>query len=60
MKAFIDSIQTGKLLNNADKAVESNLTAILGRTAAYQNRTVTWEELLRSEEKFEAKLTLRW
>jgi myo-inositol 2-dehydrogenase / D-chiro-inositol 1-dehydrogenase len=40
--------------------VESNLTAILGRTAAYQNRTVTWEELLRSEEKFEANLKLRW
>jgi predicted dehydrogenase len=52
--------QTGKLLNNADQAVESNLTAILGRTAAYQNRTVTWEELLRSEEKFEANLKLRW
>ena len=60
VKAFIDSIQTGKLLNNADQAVESNLTAILGRTAAYQNRTVTWEELLRSEEKFEANLKLRW
>ena len=60
VKAFIDSIRTGKLLNNAEQAVESNLTAILGRTAAYQNRTVTWEELLRSEEKFEANLKLRW
>lgn len=60
VKAFIDSIQTGKLLNNAEQAVESNLTAILGRTAAYQNRTVTWEDLQRSEEKYEATLTLRW
>jgi myo-inositol 2-dehydrogenase / D-chiro-inositol 1-dehydrogenase len=60
VKAFIDSIQTGKLLNNAEQAVESNMTAILGRTAAYQNRTITWEELQRSEEKFEATLTLRW
>ncbi|HTT63006.1 MAG TPA: Gfo/Idh/MocA family oxidoreductase [Bryobacteraceae bacterium] len=60
VKAFIDSIQTGKLLNNAETAVESNLTAILGRNAAYQNSTITWEELLRSEEKFEANLKLRW
>jgi myo-inositol 2-dehydrogenase/D-chiro-inositol 1-dehydrogenase len=60
VKAFIDSIQTGKLLNNAEVAVESNLTAILGRNAAYQKRTITWEEMLRSEEKFEANLKLRW
>jgi predicted dehydrogenase len=60
VKAFIDSIQTGKLLNNAEQAVESNLTAILGRNAAYQNGTITWEELLRSDEKFEANLKLRW
>ncbi|HLY20117.1 MAG TPA: Gfo/Idh/MocA family oxidoreductase [Bryobacteraceae bacterium] len=60
VKAFIDSIHTGKPLNNAEQAVESNLTAILGRTAAYRNATVTWEELLHSEEKFEANLKLRW
>jgi predicted dehydrogenase len=60
VKAFIDSIQTGKPLNNAEQAVESNLTAILGRNAAYQNRTIAWDELMRSEEKFEADLKLRW
>lgn len=60
VKTFIDSIQKGKPVNNAEQAVESNLTAILGRTAAYRNRTVTWDELMRSEEKFEADLKLRW
>ncbi len=60
VKALIESIRTGKLLNNAEQAVESNLTAILGRTAAYQNREVTWEEMMRSTERFEAKLKLRW
>lgn len=60
VKAFIASIQTGQPLNNAEQAVESNLTAILGRTAAYQNRAVTWDEMLRSEEKYEANLKLRW
>jgi myo-inositol 2-dehydrogenase/D-chiro-inositol 1-dehydrogenase len=59
-KAFIDSIRSGKLLNNAEQAVESNLTAILGRTAAYQNRIVTWDEMMKSNERFEANLKLRW
>ena len=43
VKAFVDSIRTGKLLNVADDAVTSTLTAILGRTAAYQGGTVTWQ-----------------
>ena len=60
VKAFIESIRTGKLLNNAEQAVESNMTAILGRMAAYQGRTVTWDEMLRSTEKLEANLKLRW
>jgi predicted dehydrogenase len=60
VKAFVDSIQTGKLVNNAEQAVESNLTAILGRNAAYGNQLITWEELLKSEEKYEANLKLRW
>ena len=60
VKAFIESIHSGKLVNNAETAVESNLTAILGRNAAYTNGTVTWDELMKSEEKFEANLTLRW
>lgn len=59
-KAFIESIRTGKLLNNTGDAVSSTLTAILGRTAAYQGRTVTWDELLRSNEKLTANLKLKW
>lgn len=46
-------------MNNAEDSVISNLTAILGRTAAYQ-RIVTWDEVMRSNEKWEAKLQLRW
>ncbi len=59
-KAFAESIRTGKLLNNGDQAVESNLTAILGRTAAYREQTVTWDEMMKSNEKFEAELKLQW
>jgi predicted dehydrogenase len=57
---FIASIRSGKPVNNAAVAVESNLTGILGRTAAYRESTVTWEEMMASTEQWEAKLTLKW
>ena len=60
VKDFVTSIQSGKLLNNAESAVESNLTAILGRTAAYHGAMVTWDEMMRSTEKWEAHLKLQW
>jgi len=37
--------------------VRSNLTAILGRTAAYRGGVVTWEEMLRENETFKAELS---
>jgi hypothetical protein len=36
--------------------VEAALTAILGRQAAYSGREVTWEEMLRSHEPWDAKI----
>jgi len=60
VKAFIASVREGNAINNAEQAVDSNLTAILGRMAAYQNRVVTWEEMLRSNERMRADLKLRW
>ena len=60
VRSFIDSIRTGKYLNNAEQAVESTLTAILGRTTAYQGRVVTWDELMTSNEKWEANFKLSW
>ena len=60
VKDFIASIRNGKPVNNAEQAVESNLTGILGRMAAYQERTVTWEEMLASEERWGLDLKLKW
>lgn len=37
-------------------SVRSNLTAILGRTAAYKQGEVTWDEMLKAGEKFEFPL----
>jgi predicted dehydrogenase len=60
VKAFVESIRQGKYLNNTETAVESNMTAILGRTAAYKEQMVTWDEMSKSTEKFEAELKLSW
>jgi myo-inositol 2-dehydrogenase/D-chiro-inositol 1-dehydrogenase len=58
VKAFTESIRTGKFLNNVAPSVESNLVAILGRIAAYREGTVTWEEMMQANEKLEADLSL--
>ena len=60
VKAFVQAVRDNKPLNNAETAVESNLTAILGRMAAYKHGTVTWEEMLASGERWTADLKLRW
>ena len=38
------------------ESVRSNLVTILGRTAAYRGEVVRWDELLKSNEKLDAKL----
>ena len=58
VKNFVESVQTGRYLNSVADGVESNLTAILGRMAAYRERMVTWDEMMRSNEKLEANLNL--
>ena len=60
IKNFVESIRTGKPLNNAAVAVESNFTGILGRMAAYRGGAVTWEEMMGSTEKWQADLKLNW
>ncbi|HVP46956.1 MAG TPA: Gfo/Idh/MocA family oxidoreductase [Bryobacteraceae bacterium] len=55
IKNFIESIRTGKLLNNGEMAVESTLTAILGRMAAYSGREVSWDEMMRVNERFDGQ-----
>jgi predicted dehydrogenase len=57
-KAFIGSITSGKFHNQAATGVESALTAMLGRQAAYQGRELTWDELLRSNEHWDSGIDL--
>ncbi|HTS62310.1 MAG TPA: Gfo/Idh/MocA family oxidoreductase [Candidatus Acidoferrales bacterium] len=60
IQMFIDSIRNAKPINNAATAVESNLTAILGRTAAYEQRLITWDEMLASTDRWQVNLPLKW
>ena len=60
IKTFIRSISESKPVNNAPLAVESTLSAMLGREAAIKESVVTWYELLQSQERYEVKLKLRW
>jgi myo-inositol 2-dehydrogenase/D-chiro-inositol 1-dehydrogenase len=56
IKNFIESIKTGKLLNNGDAGAESTLTGVLGRIAAYRQSTVTWDEMVRANERFDGRI----
>ena len=54
---FHDAIQQGRFENaTAEPSVQSTLLTILGRTAAYEHRVVTWDEIVKSDERFEADL----
>ena len=55
-KAFIESIASGNLINEASSGAEAALSAMLGRTAAYTGKEVTWEKLLRSKEVWDPKM----
>jgi len=45
---LINSIRSGKPLNEAEHVAHSTLTAILGREAAYTGKVVTWDEMMKS------------
>jgi myo-inositol 2-dehydrogenase/D-chiro-inositol 1-dehydrogenase len=51
---FHSSITKGDWSNpTVAPSVRSNLTTILGRTAAYKKAEVTWDEMMRAGEKLE-------
>jgi predicted dehydrogenase len=58
-RQYVQSITSGKHINEARQGAESTLSAMLGRQAAYSGRPMTWDELLRSEEVWDAQLDVR-
>jgi myo-inositol 2-dehydrogenase/D-chiro-inositol 1-dehydrogenase len=58
MVTFYDNITKGDTSNpTVAPSVRSNLTTILGRTAAYKGTEVTWEEMMRGNEKWAFETT---
>jgi predicted dehydrogenase len=57
-KAFVASITSGQFLNQAALGAESALSAMLGRTAAYKGKPVTWDALQKSKEVFNPKIDI--
>jgi len=54
MATFYDNITKGDCSNpSVAPSVRSNLTTILGRTAAYRGAEVTWTQILQAKEKWE-------
>jgi len=51
---FIESITSGKFINEAAQGAESTMSAMLGRYAAYTGRTWHWEELAKVTEIWNA------
>jgi myo-inositol 2-dehydrogenase / D-chiro-inositol 1-dehydrogenase len=56
--AFLESVRTGSLLNEVAVGVESTLTAILGRTAAYEGEERTWDKVAGGNARWKEKIAL--
>jgi len=52
---LVTSIRTNKPVVEAERTAISTLTAIMGRTAAYTGKKVTWEEMMNSTERLGPK-----
>jgi predicted dehydrogenase len=46
---LVYAIRTGDYVNEAEQTALSTLTAIMGRTAAYTGRLITWDEIFKSD-----------
>jgi predicted dehydrogenase len=58
IKTFAEAVLSGKPINNAEESANSTMTAILGRTAAYTGNLVTWDDMIKKNEKLDAHLNL--
>lgn len=58
VKSFINSIKTGKYLNQTHEGAKSTLSAILGRDSGISEGKVTWDEMYFSNSKLNPHLNL--
>jgi len=48
---FVNSIRTGKPLNEAQQTAEATLMGIMGRESAYSGQIVEWDQMLNSNQR---------
>ena len=53
------AIRAGKIINDGDRMAASTLAGIMGRTAAYTGKEITWEQMLSSNDRLIPE-TLTW
>ena len=58
MQALVESIKSGKFDNQCEQGAQTTLTTILGRMAAYEGREITWDKMMKSNEKWNLKMNL--
>jgi predicted dehydrogenase len=54
LRGFLSSIRKGENVNEVSIGVDSTLTGILARTAAYRGEAYTWDRMLEENEKLDA------
>lgn len=57
---LFESIRNHGVVNDGDRMMNSTLVAILGRTAAYTGKRITWEEMVKSTLDLAPEETLKW
>lgn len=58
IKNFCKAVQAKTPINTAHDGATSTLTAILGRTAAYTGKPITWDEMIAANARIDPKLDL--
>ena len=46
---WVTAIRTGGYISDAEACAHSTLTGIMGRTAAYTGKKITWESMMKSD-----------
>jgi len=58
VKAFINSIESGNLINEAQSGARSTMSAIMGRMSAISREEISWDKMYSSNQKFIIDLNL--
>jgi myo-inositol 2-dehydrogenase / D-chiro-inositol 1-dehydrogenase len=57
-KLFVESITSDEFHNQAAQGVETAISCMMAREAAYTGREITWDEIMKSTEVYDPKIDL--